>query len=283
MLKRLWEIREDVRTRRPLVVNITNNVVTNFTANVLLSAGASPIMSEGMEEAGALAKIADAMILNIGTLHPRQVDYFFKAGEQANKRGKLVVLDPVGVGATPYRNDVAAQILENIEVSLIRGNYGEIGFLAGLDEKVKGVDSVSSGIDIAMLRRLADKTGAMVAATGKIDYVTDGGAVFSNETGDILLQYVTGTGCALTSLAGAFMAVAEDKKLGILSALAFYGAAAEKAAEKAKGPGSFAARFIDELYNLSYKDFAKIAEDKVSVLGGTSKTGFDNKKSQEDE
>lgn len=269
MLKRLWEIREEVRSRRPLVVNITNNVVTNFTANVLLSAGASPIMSEGLEESGALAKIADALILNIGTLHPRQVEYFLKAGSQANKREKLVIFDPVGAGATPYRNDVASQILEEIQVSLIRGNYGEIGFLAGTDDQVKGVDSISDGMDPEMLRRLADKTGAMVAATGKVDYVTDGGAIFSNETGDILLQYVTGTGCALTSLTGAFMAVADDKKMGVLAALAFYGAAAEKAAEKAKGPGSFASRFIDELYNLSYKDFKKIAEDKVALLGGT--------------
>jgi len=282
MLKRLWEIREEVRSRRPLVVNITNNVVTNFTANVLLSAGASPIMSEGLEEAGALARIADAMILNIGTLHPRQVEYFLKAGNQANRRGKPVILDPVGAGATPYRNDVAAQILDEIEVSLIRGNYGEIGFLAGTDEKVKGVDSVSSGVDIEMLRRLANKTGAAVAATGKVDYVTDGGAVFSNETGDILLQYVTGTGCALTSLTGAFMAVAEDKKMGILSALTFYGAAAQKAAEKAKGPGTFAVRFIDELYNLNYKDFKKIADNKVAVLGGTAKMDFGLEGSREE-
>lgn len=271
MLERLWEVREEVRNRRPLIVNITNNVVTNFTANVLLSIGASPIMSEGVAEAESLAGIADAVVLNIGTLHTRQVEYFLKAGAEANRFGKPVIFDPVGAGATPYRNTTAARILKEIQVSLIRGNYGEIGFLSGTNEQVKGVDSIGSGVDIARLRRLAKDTGAMVAATGPVDYVTEGGAVFTNETGHILLQYVTGTGCALTSLAGAFMAVAEDKKFGVLAALAFYGAAAQKAAEKAKGPASFAVQFVDALYTLNYKEFKKRTEGKTAVIGASAR------------
>ncbi|MPL69257.1 Hydroxyethylthiazole kinase [bioreactor metagenome] len=267
MLKRLWEVREEVRKRRPLIVNITNNVVTNFTANVLLSAGASPLMSEEIEEAEALAKIADAVVLNIGTLHVRQVRYCLKAGAQANLFGKPVIFDPVGVGATPFRDQTAQQILSKIEVSLIRGNYGEISFLAGAANEVTGVDNTSAETDADMLQRLAKDTGAVVAATGQTDYVTDGGAVFTNATGHILLQSVTGTGCALTSLAGAFMAVADDKKVGVLAALAFYGAAAEKAAEKAKGPASFAVRFVDTLYTLTYKDFKKLTEGKIAGIG----------------
>lgn len=275
MLERLWEVREEVRKRRPLVVNITNNVVTNFTANVLLSAGASPIMSEGIDESEALAQIADAVVLNIGTLHTRQVNYCLKIGTEANRFGKPVIFDPVGAGATPFRNTVAAKILTELEVSLLRGNYGEIGFLAGTADKVKGVDSCADATDIAMLRKLAKDTGALIAATGPTDYITDGGAVFTNETGHVLLQYVTGTGCALTSLAGAFMAVADDKKFGVLAALAFYGAAAEKAAAKAKGPASFAVKFVDALYTLSYKEFKKITEGKTAVLGDSAREDFD--------
>ncbi|MPM64808.1 Hydroxyethylthiazole kinase [bioreactor metagenome] len=122
-----------------------------------------------------------------------------------------------------------------------------------------------------MLRRLAKETGALVAATGPTDYVTDGGAVLTNETGHVLLQHVTGTGCALTSLAGAFMAVTDDKKIGVLAALAFYGAAADKAAAKAKGPASFAVRFVDTLYTLNYKEFKKLAEGKIAVVGESSR------------
>ena len=95
---KLWKHRREVQDKKPLVVNITNNVVTNFTANVLLASGASPIMSEGKQESGELARIADVTVLNIGTLHPRQVEYFLEAGYCANKSGTPVVLDPVGVG-----------------------------------------------------------------------------------------------------------------------------------------------------------------------------------------
>ncbi|MGI6092434.1 MAG: hydroxyethylthiazole kinase [Negativicutes bacterium] len=275
MLKRLWEVREEVRKRRPLIVNITNNVVTNFTANVLLAAGASPIMSEGIDESEALARAADAVVLNIGTLHSRQVKYCLKIGAEANRFGKPVIFDPVGAGATPFRNATAAQILTDIDVSLLRGNYGEIGFLAGASDKVKGVDNCSVDADVVMLRRLAKDTGAVIAATGPTDYITDGGAVFTNETGHILLQYVTGAGCALTSLTGAFMAVADDNKLGVLAALAFYGAAAEKAAAKAKGPASFAVGFVDALYTLSYKEFKKITEGKIAVIGESARENID--------
>lgn len=267
MLKQLWAIREEVKSRKPLIYNITNNVVTNFTANVLLAVGASPIMSEGDIEAEDLAKITDAVILNIGTLHPRQIDYFLKAGEYANKFNKPVILDPVGVGATRYRNETALNLIAQLKVSLIRGNYGETGFLAGTACKTKGVDSVAVDLDLELTKALADQTGALVCATGPTDYLLKGTRVYTNRTGHELLQLVTGTGCALTSVMGAFLAVSDDPMLGALAALAFYGAAAEKAARTVQGPGSFAVNFIDALYNLSCDEFSKIAEGKVDILG----------------
>jgi hydroxyethylthiazole kinase len=253
---KLWRFLQQVRAKRPLVVNITNNVVTNFTANVLLAVGASPIMSEGMQEIDELTRLADATVLNIGTLHPRQVEYFLAAGRCANQWRKPVVLDPVGVGATTYRNSVAAELLSEVELSLIRGNYGEINFLAGLAGAVKGVDSLSAGIEMVAFQTLATTQKALVAATGETDYLTDGDVVMTNTTGHILLQSVTGTGCALSSLCGAFLSVADDKLSAVLAALAFYGAAAQKAAAESAGPGSFAVQFLDALANLQEKEFA---------------------------
>ena len=253
---KLWHFLQQVRSKRPLVVNITNNVVTNFTANVLLAAGASPIMSEGMQEIDELTRLADATVLNIGTLHPRQVEYFLEAGRCANQWRKPVVLDPVGVGATTYRNSVAAKLLSEVELALIRGNYGEINFLAGLAGAVKGVDSLSAGIEMAAFKTLAANQKALVAATGETDYLTDGEVVRTNATGHILLQSVTGTGCALSSLCGAFLSVTEDKLSAVLAALAFYGAAAQKAAAASAGPGSFSVQFLDALANLQEKEFA---------------------------
>ena len=257
-VEELWAIRQNVKLKKPLVCNLTNNVVTNFTANVLLAAGASPLMSEGSQEAQELAQIADVLVLNMGTLHPRQVDYFLTAGQSANREQKPVVFDPVGIGATTYRNRVAADITREIKLSLIRGNYGEIHFLAGVAGQTKGVDSLENSVNIGQLADLAAKTGAIVAATGEVDYITDGQRTFSNGTGHAFLQLVTGTGCALTSLAGAFLTAAEDQSLAVLAALAYYGAAAEKAASVSQGPGTFAIHFLDALYGLDLEEFKKI-------------------------
>ncbi|MCL6638224.1 MAG: hydroxyethylthiazole kinase [Firmicutes bacterium] len=259
----LWEIRQDVKLKKPLVWNITNNVVTNFTANVLLAAGAAPLMSEGFQEAGDLAKIADVLVLNTGTPHPRQAEYFLAAGRIANEKGKPVVLDPVGAGATSYRNEVAAGIINEIKLSLVRGNYGEISFLAGTAGRTRGVDSTGNGIDPGLISGLAAATGALIAATGESDYLSDGKSLYINNTGHVLLQSVTGTGCALTSLAGAFIAAAGDPCLGVLAALAFYGAAAERAAAVSSGPGSFAVNFIDALCGLDGEDFERITDGRV--------------------
>lgn len=265
-LEQLWQIRAAVRERKPLVYNITNNVVTNFTANVLLACGASPIMSEGWQEADELAGMADVLVLNMGTLHGRQVDYFLRAGKSANASKTPVVFDPVGVGATTYRNEVAAEIMRAVQLTLIRGNYGEISFLTGLSGRMKGVDSLGSGINVPQIQELARKADCLVAATGETDYLTDGQVVYGNNTGNVLLQYVTGSGCALTSLTGAFLAVTADKSLGVLAALAFYGAAAEKAAAVSGGPGSFAVNLLDALYSLKKDEFRAIAENKLLTL-----------------
>lgn len=275
MLQQLWDLREAVRRQQPLVCNLTNNVVTNVTANILLAAGARPIMSEGAAEAEALVAAADALVLNVGTLHTRQITYFLKAGAYANQYGKPVILDPVGAGATPYRDVTVQQLLGELRLALIRGNYGEMAHLAGGGGEVKGVDSASTAIALAPFKALAQKTGAIVAATGKCDYVTDGQVLLTSETGHELLRYVTGSGCALTSLMGAFFAVTEDRLLASAAALAFYGAAAEKAAEKSKGPGSFAVKFIDALYNLEFKDFRRYSEGKVQLAYDAEEEGGD--------
>jgi hydroxyethylthiazole kinase len=262
-IAKLWALREQVRQNNPLVYNITNNVVTNFTANVLLAAGASPIMSEGQQEADDLVKIASVLVLNIGTLHQRQIDYCLAAGTSANKHGVPVIFDPVGVGASVFRNNTAAKILETVNPALIRGNYGEISFLAGTAGQVKGVDSGETDLNTEAAKLLATRTGALVAATGAIDYITDGYKLLCNSSGDAMLQLVTGTGCALSSLAGAFLAVAADRLDGVLAAIAFYGAAAEKAVRSSQGPGSFALNFLDAIYALDEAEFTAIIKTKL--------------------
>lgn len=266
MIQELWQLRKEVREKRPLVYNITNIVAAPWIANVLLASGASPIMSEGAAEAEDLSRICNALVLNIGTLHTQQISQMQKAGECANRAGIPVVFDPVGAGATAYRNMTSWQLLRDVRIALIRGNYSEIAFLAGLGSgDTQGVDSGRKGLSAADLAPFALQQQAVVVATGPVDYIAVPGAaeVLENRTGSPLLQTVTGTGCALSALMGAFLPVAEDPGQAALAAAAFYGAAAEKAAKKSKGPGSFAVRFLDALHSLGEKEFCRIAEKQI--------------------
>ncbi|MNO33235.1 Hydroxyethylthiazole kinase [compost metagenome] len=258
-----------VQKQKPLVHNMTNVVVTNFTANGLYALGASPVMAYAPEEVADMAKIAGAVVLNIGTLSTAQVEAMIIAGQSANAHGVPVLLDPVGAGATSFRTFSALKILREVKVSLIRGNAAEIGHLIGEAREIKGVDVGDSeagnttNVDLAV--RAARELGTAVAITGKEDVITDGSKCRMVSGGDALLTQVTGTGCLLTSVLGAFLAVEKDILQAGTAGLAFYGAAASRAAEDtaALGPGSFQIAFLNELAKLhphSLKGRAAIRE-----------------------
>lgn len=239
-----------VKEKQPLIHNITNQVVINFTANGLLALGAAPVMANAVEEAGDMAGVADALVLNIGTLTSPQIDAMILAGKAANKKGIPVVLDPVGVGATAFRNQAAERILQEVNVSLVRGNAGEVGFLAGVDSKVKGVESAYQGSSREIAVQAAGKLGTSVVVTGKEDIITDGKRIFTGTNGDVFLTQVTGAGCLLSSVVAAFLATGEDTLEAAACAVSFYGVAAELAAKNANGPGSFQVAFLDLLASL---------------------------------
>ena len=249
---RAAEILGRVRETRPLVHNITNWVVTNIAANITLAFGASPVMAHAREEAREMVRHAGALVLNIGTLTPALVEAMLEAGRAANERGVPVILDPVGAGATPLRTESALRILEEVKVDILRGNAGEVGILAGAGGKVQGVDAVGGPADgAALARTAAQRFGLVAAVTGKTDYVSDGTRVIAVHNGHPLLTAVTGTGCMASSVVGAFRAVEGDAVWAAASALGCYGYAAELAAGRSQGPGSFQAALFDESYGLT--------------------------------
>ncbi|GGN98680.1 hydroxyethylthiazole kinase [Saccharibacillus kuerlensis] len=254
MEKELGGLLDKLHSERPLVHNITNTVVTNFTANGLLALGASPVMAYAREEVADMAKIAGAVVLNIGTLTEELVEACIIAGQAANEVGVPVLLDPVGAGATPYRTDSSLRILREVKVSIVRGNAAEIAHLTGEIREIKGVDAGAGGgeaqVDLAV--RAAIKLGTAVAVTGREDVITDGASGYVVSGGDELLARVTGAGCLLTSVMGAFAAVERDMLKAGAAAMALYGAAAESAvsASGGRGPGSFQVSLLDELAGL---------------------------------
>jgi hydroxyethylthiazole kinase len=256
----LNETLQKVREVNPLVHNITNVVVTNFTANGLLALGASPVMAYAAEEVAEMASIASALVLNIGTLNSQIVESMIIAGKSANAHGVPVIFDPVGAGATRYRTETAQKIMKEVKVAIIRGNAAEIANVVGEKWEIKGVDAGDTKgnvIDLAVTA--AQKMNSVVVITGKEDVVSDGKTTYTVSNGHPILTKVTGTGCLLTSVIGAFAGVEKDLLLASVAALTYYGVDAEKAAEKTVefGPGSFQIEFLNQLTQVSNEDISK--------------------------
>jgi hydroxyethylthiazole kinase len=236
---------------RPLVHHITNYVSVSLVANVTLSTGALPVMAHAREEVEEMASLASALVLNIGTLDPRQTEAMLLAGSKANERGIPVILDPVGAGATSLRTKTAERLLSELGISAVCGNAGEVATLAGLSAEVRGVESLSGDAKEAA-EKAAGSLGVTVAATGETDYVSDGVHTLAVENGHALMGRVVGLGCASTAVVGCFAAAggAADPET-VAGALAYFGRAGEIAAEKADGPGTFEPRLLDALTGLA--------------------------------
>ena len=238
-----------LREQKPLVHQITNYVVMNETANATLALGALPVMAHAREEVEEMARLAAALVLNIGTLSPHWVDAMLIAGRVANEVGVPVVLDPVGAGATTYRTATAKRILSEVRVTVLRGNVGEVATLVGVDAEVRGVEAVGAAAEPAEIAQAAARSlGVVASVTGRVDHVSDGERTLAVANGHELLASVTGTGCMSSAVTGCFLAAKPAAALDAAAeALAAFGLAGEDAARDAKGPGSFHVNLYDAL------------------------------------
>lgn len=257
-IKKTGEILIKIRENKPLIHHITNYVVMNSTANVTLAIGASPIMAHSHKEMEEMAGFAGALNLNIGTLDEYWIESMLIAGRTAGKRGIPIILDPVGAGATKQRTDAIKKILDEVPVTVIRGNASEIKAVAGDSFKIKGVDSMET-VEAARegARRFATEIKKVIAITGKVDFITDGERSLECHNGHPMFGNVTGTGCAATTAISCFNAVENDPLVATACALGYYGYAGEVAASESKGPGSFQVALYDALYNLQAEDLVK--------------------------
>ena len=259
----LWSDVVAVRERSPLVHSITNLVVINFNANVLLAAGASPVMAHAHEEVADMVGIAQALVLNIGTLDPYWVESMRLALLAASKRGIPVVLDPVGAGATRYRNECIEFLLSTALPTVIRGNGSEIMSTAGSAVQTRGVDSTAGANDaLGAAQALALRTQGVVCVSGQTDHILDAQhrwAKLSN--GHEWMTKITGVGCSATALIGAFCAVQPDAWRATVAAMAMLGVVGEVATEKVMvrggGVGSLQIALLDELQLLDQDTFER--------------------------
>lgn len=244
-------ILERVKARTPVIHHLTNWVTIYDCANVVKTLGASPVMAHAKEEAAEMAQIAGALVLNIGTLTVELVDAMLAAAKSANKKGIPVVLDACGAGATSLRDKKCAELLSGARIDILKGNASEIARIAGMDVHTKGVDAAEiTGDRRAMVRTLAVTRRCTVVMTGAEDMISDGSHEYRVRNGHPMMAAIVGTGCMASSVIATFAAVEKDYALASAAGLACFGIAAERAAKKAVGTGSFKEKLFDELYTL---------------------------------
>ena len=215
-------------------------------------------MAHAKEEVEEMAGVASALVLNLGTLWPEQVDAMLMAGRRANERKIPIVLDPVGVGATQLRTRSARRLLQELSIAIVRGNAAEIASLAGVEAEISGVESVSVGGDAAVIaEKFAREQSCVAVITGAVDIVTDGVRLVRVANGHRMMSTVTGTGCMATAVIGACAAVEGDVVAAAAAALAAYGLAGELAAERSQGPGTFQVHLYDALAELTEDEMRK--------------------------
>jgi hydroxyethylthiazole kinase len=241
-----------VREKRPLIHNITNYVVMHYTANALLALGASPVMAHAVEEMEELVSLADALVLNIGTLSTPWIEAMVVAGTAASRRGIPIILDPVGAGATRLRTAAAVRLLDECKVTVLRGNASEVLAVTRGAGGTRGVDAAHRVEDAAeAAREWARGRAIVVAITGAVDHVTDGVTMCRVHNGHPLMGRITGSGCTATAMIGAFCAVNPDALEATAGALAFYGIAGDHASRVSALPGTFGVALIDMLHSVT--------------------------------
>ena len=252
-----------VRREKPLVQCITNFVTVNDCANILLASGGSPTMASHPLEAAEAVRNAHALVCNLGAID--KAESMVLAGKEANRLGKPVILDPVGAGGTQLRREAVGRLLEEVRFTVIRGNASEMRYLAGQQSTGTGVD-VSSLDEIteenlpaavSMAEKLAEKLHAVIAISGKIDVISDGKRSCVLRNGCATMARITGSGCMLTALMGAFCAASEDAFAAACAAMAAMGISGEIAEAKrlrnGTGNATFRNDLIDAVFNLTEK------------------------------
>jgi len=258
-----------VRGTEPLVQSLTNTVTINDVANVILHWGGLPVMADSPGDAGEMAALSSALLINTGQIPDDRVEAMHEAGRNANERGIPVILDPVGVGSTPSREAVAESLLSEIEFTAIKGNYGEIAALTGVEAEVKGVESVGDYEDIERTASsLAESTDALVVASGVDDVVADADGAVRLTAGHEMLGEVVGTGCMLGATVATFCAALENPHEAAVHGTLAFGLAGERAGEMDHtGPGSYRTNFRDAVADLTADTAAEFdLEDQLEPV-----------------
>ena len=281
LLKNLDENLKNIKEKNALTHCITNSVTINDCANAVLAIGGSPFMAEDAEELEEVVTIADVLVINIGKLSKEQIRSMKISCETANKTNTPIILDPVGVGVTELRNRTTLDLINDYQITAIRGNISEIKAIAKLvgvldqSNAAKGVDVNADDIITEdnlkangdLICELASKLNTVILASGPIDILTDGETTVAIDNGDDMMPLITGSGCMLSSIVGSCIGGSTPFE-GTLVAILAMNIAGEKARAKVdendEGTGSFRTYLIDYLYKTNAESLAN--ESNIKIL-----------------
>ena len=280
LLEKLDENLKNIRAKNALTHCITNSVTINDCANAVLAIGGSPFMAEDAEELEEVVTIADVLVINIGKLSKNQIESMKISAKTANETDTPIILDPVGVGVTELRNKTTMDLIQNYDITAIRGNISEIKAIAKLvgflDESntAKGVDVNADDIITEenlktngdLISTLAKKLNTVILASGPIDILSDGETTVVIDNGDDMMPLITGSGCMLSSIVGSCIGGSNPFE-GSLVAILAMNIAGEKARAKVdakdEGTGSFRAYLIDYLYKTDSETLVNEANIRI--------------------
>lgn len=281
ILKKIPDTLNKFKTTTPLTQCITNFVTVNDCANAILALGGSPIMADDPQEVEEIVNIANALVINIGTVRKEQIEAMKLSSAQANKTNTPITIDPVGVGISKVRNDTTLDLIENYDVAAIRGNITEIKTISKLINIIDNTNT-AKGVDVCdddviteenlklngeIIAKTAEKLNTVILASGPIDILSDGKTTIAIYGGDEMMPLITGSGCMLSSLVGS-CAGAVDPFNGTLLAILAMNKAGEKARAKVDennlGTGSFRTFLIDALYQTDAEEL--VNESKIRIL-----------------
>ncbi len=229
---------ERFRAHRPHIHCITNSVAQQFTANAVLAAGGTPSMTIAPAEVGSFVEMADALLINLGTMDDERTVSIQSAVATATVSGKPWALDPVFVQASPGRLALAKSLLPK-KPTFLRYNAAEGRALLSVEP------------DAGSMHACAREHSTTLILTGVTDTICGEEEAISVENGSHLMDRVTAMGCALTALVAGFGAIEDNPLLAAAAGTAFYGLAGEVAERTSAGPGSFVPAFLDALHTLS--------------------------------
>ncbi len=255
----------NIKDKEPLVQCITNFVTVNDCANILLAIGATPTMTMDVREVEEAVSKVSALVCNMGAIE--YIESMILAGKRANELQIPVVLDPVGAGGTTLRKETAKRLLEEVQFTTIRGNASEIKAMAGVHSIGRGVDVSKEDMvsehslqeDILIFENLARKLQCVIVVSGEIDVITDGVHTMLIRNGCKMMARITGSGCMLTTLIGAFCGANREETFYATSlAVGVMGIAGESADEKRRtnvtGNATFRNDLIDSVFNMTVEE-----------------------------